>query len=224
MNCFVLLGPPGAGKGTQAQILSAQFAIPRLSTGDMLRAAIAAGTELGQAVRKIVDSGFLVSDEIVLDLISEHTKKSDCANGFVLDGFPRTVAQAVGLEELLLERGVDIKHDLIVINLKVDNDKLVERISGRFTCTQCGQSYHRSYLLPKVEGVCDRCGGEEFVSRQDDKAEVVRARLMEYEKQTLPLIKHYRNALHEVDGMSSIDEVAAKIAEHCQKKMSKEAR
>ncbi|MBS0235950.1 MAG: adenylate kinase [Proteobacteria bacterium] len=215
MNCFILLGPPGAGKGTQAQLLSHQFSIPRLSTGDMLRAAISAKTAVGQRVESIMAVGRLVPDEVVMQLIEERTTAQDCKQGFVLDGFPRTIAQAAGLNEMLQNRGIDLNHDLVIINLEVVTDKLVERISGRFACKNCGQSYHKKFLAPRQLGICDRCGSTEFIHRQDDTEEVVRARLLEYEKQTMPLLNYYGEKIWHIDGMQSVEDVSGDIAKLC---------
>jgi len=207
---LILFGPPGAGKGTQAQRLEEKYGLKQLSTGDMLRAAVASGSELGSQVKVIIDRGDLVPDDIIVDMIAERIKHPDCAGGFILDGFPRTVPQAEALDEMLAEN--DIKLDC-VIELRVDDNALVERISGRFTCAACGAGYHDTYKPTKQAGVCDSCGGTEFIRRDDDNAETVAARLEAYHRQTAPLLPYYkgRGALKSVDGMASIDAVAEEI-------------
>jgi adenylate kinase len=207
---LILLGPPGAGKGTQAEHLRDTYRLAHLSTGDMLREAVAAGSELGRKARSIMERGELVPDELMIELVAERIDRPDCAGGFILDGFPRTVAQAEALDRLLAEReaGLDA-----VIELQVDDDALVERVSGRFTCASCGAGYHDRFKRPKVEGVCDVCGGKEFKRRADDNAETVRARLEAYHRQTAPLLPYYdeRGVLRRVDGMAAIDEVTRQI-------------
>ena len=207
---LVLLGPPGAGKGTQAERIAARHGIPHLSTGDMLREAVAADTEVGRRAKSIMDAGRLVPDDVMNRLVAERTAQPDAARGFVLDGFPRTVAQAEALDELLEHR--DQRLDA-VLELAVDDDALVDRISGRFACARCGAGYHDRYRQPKVEGVCDACGSREFVRREDDNAETVRARLNAYHAQTAPLLPYYRDKglLVAVDGMAEIDEVTAAV-------------
>jgi adenylate kinase len=209
---LVLLGPPGAGKGTQAKLLLKDRAVVQLSTGDMLRAAVAAGTDLGREAGAIMGRGELVPDALVIGLIAERMDEGGKADGYIFDGFPRTIAQAQALDRLLEERGSKV--DRVVV-MEVEDDALVDRIAGRFACAKCGEGYHDTFRLPKVEGVCDRCGGTEFVRRPDDKAEVVRARLKAYHAQTEPLIGYYRRQgkLRAVDGMAGISEVANAIAE-----------
>jgi adenylate kinase len=211
---MVLLGPPGAGKGTQASLLEKERSLVKLSTGDMLRAAVAAGTELGRRAGDIMERGQLVPDEIVIGLIAERMdeKPDGESNGFILDGFPRTIAQAEGLDTLLAERGKKLD---TVVEMQVDDDKLVERITGRFTCAVCGEGYHDIFKRPKVDGVCDRCGSTQFVRRKDDNEEVVRARLKAYHAQTEPLIGYYerQGKLRSVDGMADIEEVRRAIGE-----------
>lgn len=206
----VLLGPPGAGKGTQAKLLEDARSLVKLSTGDMLRAVVAAGTELGRKAGDIMERGQLVPDELVIGLIAERMDADGKAEGFILDGFPRTIAQAEALDRLLKERG---KHVDAVVEMRVDDDALVKRITGRFACADCGEGYHDLFKLPKVPGVCDRCGGTEFVRRRDDTEEVVRARLKAYHAQTEPLIDYYgrQGKLKTLDGMADIQTVQKEI-------------
>jgi adenylate kinase len=207
---LVLLGPPGAGKGTQAARLRDRYGIPQLSTGDMLRAAIAADTEVGRQAKSIMDAGRLVPDEIMIHLIAERIAQPDCAHGFILDGFPRTAAQAEALDALLAQRG---EHLDAVVEIVVDDEALVERIAGRYACVTCGAGYHDQFHRPKVEGVCDVCGGREFSRRSDDNATAVRTRLQAYHAQTAPLLPYYqaRGLVRAVDGMAPIDQVTADL-------------
>lgn len=207
---LVLLGPPGAGKGTQAKLLEDSRSLVKLSTGDMLRAAVAAGSELGRKAGEIMERGALVPDDLVIKLIAERMDQGGTAKGFILDGFPRTIAQAEALDRLLKERGKTLDS---VIVMEVDDDALVERIAGRFACGYCGEGYHDLYKLPKVKGVCDRCGSAGFVRRKDDNEEVVRARLKAYHAQTEPLIDYYQRQgkVSAVDGMANISTVAKEI-------------
>jgi adenylate kinase len=209
---LVLLGPPGAGKGTQAERIKAHYGIAHLSTGDMLREAVAADTEVGRQAKAIMDAGRLVPDQVMIRLVAERIAQPDCARGFVLDGFPRTRAQAQALDALLAERGEQLD---AVLEIAVDQDALVERISGRFACARCGAGYHDRFKQPEVAGVCDVCGSREFVRRDDDKAETVRARLDAYQAQTAPLLPYYRDQglLITVDGMAGIDQVSAEVLE-----------
>ncbi|MGH6761574.1 MAG: adenylate kinase [Phyllobacterium sp.] len=207
---LILLGPPGAGKGTQSQRLVEKHGIPQLSTGDMLRSAVAAGTEVGKKAKAVMDAGKLVSDDIVNAIVSERIDQPDCAGGFILDGYPRTLAQADAVEAMLGNKGTALD---FVIELVVDDEVLVDRIAGRYTCGNCGTGYHDTNLMPKIPGVCDKCGSTEFKRRPDDNAETVRTRLQTYYKDTSPLIGYYyaKGKLHRVDGMSEIDKVTADI-------------
>ncbi len=207
---LVLLGPPGAGKGTQAKMLEERRGLVKLSTGDMLRAAVVAGTELGRQAGEIMERGELVPDLLVIGLIAERVDQDDDVPGFILDGFPRTIAQAEALDKLMAERGKTVD---VAVEMRVDDEVLIERITGRFACASCGEGYHDPFKMPKVEGVCDRCGGTEFVRRKDDTEEVVRARLKAYHAQTKPLIHYYESQgkLRTVDGMADIKVVHAAI-------------
>ncbi len=207
---LILLGPPGAGKGTQAHRLVDKYSIPQLSTGDMLRAAVAAGTETGKRAKDIMDAGGLVSDDIVNAIISDRIEQDDCVNGFILDGYPRTLQQADATEALLSSKGMKLD---AVVELAVDDSVLVERISGRYTCANCGAGYHDLNLKPAKDGVCDKCGGTEFKRRPDDRAETVVDRLQTYYKETAPLIGYYyaKGLLRSVDGMAEIDDVTKEI-------------
>lgn len=207
---IILLGPPGAGKGTQAKRLERAHDMVQLSTGDMLREAVAAGSELGRQAKKIMDAGELVPDELMIRMISERIDQPDCRRGFILDGFPRTARQAEALDGMLEKKGLRLDS---VIEMKVDEEALVERITGRFSCAACAAGYHDTFQRPKEGGVCDVCGGTEFVRRADDNEETVRTRLEAYRAQTAPILPYYdqKGLLRVVDGMASIDEVTGQI-------------
>jgi adenylate kinase len=206
---IILLGPPGAGKGTQAQRLVQDRGMVQLSTGDMLRAAVKAGTPVGLKAKAVMDAGELVSDAIVSALVGENLDAS-VGKGAILDGYPRTLAQAEALELLLSERGRSLSH---VIELVVDEDALVERITGRFTCAVCGAGYHDRFKLPRIEGTCDVCGSHEFKRRPDDNEETVRTRMAEYRAKTAPILPYYEASglVRRVDGMRTPEEVADAI-------------
>ncbi len=206
---IVLLGPPGAGKGTQAKRLETKHNMVQLSTGDMLRQVVATGSELGREARRVMDAGQLMPDELMIQLISERIDR-DCGDGFILDGFPRTVRQAESLDRMLTEKGLKLD---VVIEMKVDEEAMIARITGRFSCSTCGAGYHDEFQRPKVAGVCDACGGSEFVRRADDKEETVRARMEAYKRQTMPILPYYgdKGVLRMIDGMASIEEIAGQI-------------
>jgi adenylate kinase len=207
---LILLGPPGSGKGTQAKRLEQRRQIVQLSTGDMLRAATASGSPLGTRVKGIMDAGGLCPDDIIIDLIAERIDRPDCRNGFILDGFPRTVPQAQALDHMLAARRLKID---AVIEIRVAEEALIERLAGRFTCRSCGASYHDRHNRPKVEGTCDVCGGHAFERRPDDQPEAVKTRFETYRRQTAPILPYYRDRglLRQVDGMADIDAVTRQI-------------
>jgi len=213
---LILLGPPGAGKGTQASRLEEAHGLKHLSTGDMLRAAVASGSPLGQQAKAVMEAGQLMPDEIIIRMIADRIEEPDCKNGFVLDGFPRTVPQAEALDSMLAEKGERVD---LVIEIAVDEAALVERIAGRFSCARCGAGYHDRFRRPKVEGVCDVCGSTEFTRRKDDTEETVRARLEAYRDQTAPILPYYeaKGLLRRVDGMADVDEVTRQIEEALRK-------
>jgi adenylate kinase len=207
---IILLGPPGAGKGTQAKVLEESRGLKQLSTGDMLRAAVAAGTETGLKAKAIMDRGDLVSDDVIVAVVAERMKQPDIKAGVVFDGFPRTPAQAEALGKMLATRGEKLN---AVVEIKVDDEILVKRISGRYTCAKCGTGYHDSFAKPKVAGICDVCGSKEFTRRADDNEKTVRDRLAVYNKQTAPLVDYYKGQgnLRSVDGMADITHVTKAI-------------
>lgn len=209
---LILLGAPGAGKGTQAQKLVDARGLVQLSTGDMLRDAVARKTPVGLQAKTAMDAGALVSDEIVIAIIADRIEADDCKSGFILDGFPRNVAQAEALDAMLAKKGMKLS---AVIEIAVDDKALVSRITGRNTCAGCNAGYHDEFKKPKVEGVCDICGGTEFVRRKDDNEETVVSRLNAYHNQTAPLLPYYkeRGVLFTVDGMAGIDNVTSQMSE-----------
>jgi len=208
---IILLGPPGAGKGTQAQRLQAEKGMVQLSTGDMLRAAVASGSELGKKAKGIMEKGELVPDSLMVGLIQDRIAQPDAAKGFILDGFPRTEAQAKALDEMLTKAGKKLDR---VVEMTVDEKALTERIVGRFSCANCGTGYHDKFKRPKVEGVCDVCGSKDFTRRKDDNAETMKTRMVAYRAQTEPLLPYYeaRGVLRKVDGMAAMDEVYRQIS------------
>lgn len=206
---LILMGPPGAGKGTQAAELIKKYGIPQISTGDMFRAAVKEGTELGKKAKACMDTGALVPDEVTIGIVRERLSKADCENGFILDGFPRTVEQADALEKILSDLG---KKLTAVLNIHVPAEDLIERAVGRRICKGCGATYHVKFNAPKIEGKCDNCGGELY-QRADDNAETMKNRLSVYEASTRPLIDYYKKAgvYSEIDGRQPINEVTAAL-------------
>lgn len=204
---LILLGPPGAGKGTQARMLEDKFGLVQLSTGDLLRAAVAAGTDAGKAAKAVMEAGELVSDQIVIDILRDRMAEPDCAKGVILDGFPRTTVQAEALDGLLAEKDQKIS---AAISLEVEDAEMVVRISGRYTCAGCGEGYHDTFKKPLVDGTCDNCGGTEFKRRADDNAETVASRLSAYHAQTAPLITYYdgQSVLKRTNAMGKIEDIA----------------
>lgn len=207
---IVLIGPPGCGKGTQAKRIEDATGMVHLSTGDMLRAAVAAGSPIGQKVKAVMESGQLVSDQIIIEMVAERIKQPDCAKGFILDGFPRSIPQAEALGEMLHDNGLPMDG---AIEIRVPDAFIVERITGRFTCAKCGVGYHDKFQKPKVDGVCDKCGGTEFARRKDDNEETVRTRLSAYHDVTAPIVGFYEKGgiLKVVDGTKAIDLVTQDI-------------
>lgn len=203
---LILLGPPGAGKGTQARMLEEGFGLVQLSTGDLLRAAVAAGTEAGKQAKAVMESGGLVSDEIVLAILRDRMAAPDTAKGVILDGFPRTAGQAEALDGLLEQAGMAVSS---VISMEVDDAAMIARVAGRYTCGSCGEGYHDEFKLPAQAGVCDKCGGTAFKRRADDNAETAGARLTAYHAQTAPLIAYYeaRGVLERIDAMGPIETI-----------------
>jgi adenylate kinase len=206
---LIFLGPPGAGKGTQASLLSKALNIPQISTGDILRSAVRAGTPMGVRAKSFMDSGSLVPDEVVVGIVEERLKEADCSNGFILDGFPRTVAQADALDVMLVRLSKQIEY---VLSMTVNDEELLMRISGRRMCEKCGKGYHTSFDPPKVVGICDLCGSSLY-QRDDDKIETMRKRLVEYYNKTAPLIDYYtgKKILRTISGVGTIDEIQANI-------------
>ena len=209
---LILLGPPGAGKGTQARMLQEKFGLVQLSTGDLLRSAVAAGTKAGLVAKSVMEAGGLVSDEIVLEVLSDRLAEADCADGVVLDGFPRTTGQAEALDTLLATSDQRIN---AAIALEVDNVKMVQRIAGRFTCGDCGEGFHDTFKPTQTEGVCDGCGSTNMTRRADDNAQTVMSRLDAYQEQTEPLIAYYdtKGSLSRVDAMGDIEVIGQNIAQ-----------
>jgi len=203
---LILFGPPGAGKGTQAQRLQAEYGMVQLSTGDMLRAELASGSVLGKRVKTIMDAGQLVPDELMIDMIAKRIEKDDCKQGFILDGFPRTIPQAKALDALLARRGIVLD---ALVAIDVDDEDLVGRATGRFSCAKCGATYHDTFKRTQKDGVCDVCGSTSFSRRSDDKEETVRARLKAYHTQTAPILDYYeqKGLLKSIDGRKEIDQV-----------------
>lgn len=209
---IILMGPPGGGKGTQARVLQDMFGIVQLSTGDMLRAAVKAGTEVGLKAKAIMEAGALVPDEVMVGVIKARIAEPDCAGGFILDGFPRTIPQAEALDAMLddMYMGLDA-----VIEVRVPDEMIVERITGRYACAKCGAGYHDTFQKPKVAGVCDACGSTEFIRRKDDTADTVATRLLAYHQQTAPLLPYYaeRGLLKTIDGAAAIEDVTRQLVE-----------
>jgi len=209
---IILLGPPGAGKGTQARLLEEKHGLAQLSTGDLLRAAVKQGSALGREARTYMDAGKLVPDDLIIRIIADWMQKPEAQKGFILDGFPRTQAQARALDAMLEKKHLSLR---CVIEMRVNDTALIERVCGRFTCSKCGEGYHDKFKPLKHPGVCDKCGGTEFVRRPDDNVDTMKTRLEAYNAQTAPIIPYYeaRGILHHVDGMASMEEVTRQIEE-----------
>ena len=209
---LILLGPPGCGKGTQAKRLEKSHSVMQLSTGDMLREAVVSGSNMGKQAKKVMDAGELMPDEIMIEIISERIDQADCANGFILDGFPRTTPQAEALDTLLERKGLNVGK---VIELEVDEEALVERVTGRYSCVKCGAGYHDKFQRPKREGICDSCGNTQFSRRSDDNEETVRSRLSACNDQTAEIVPYYgaKGNLIEINGMLNIEDVTLAIEE-----------
>ena len=207
---LILLGPPGSGKGTQAKRLEDGRGLVQLSTGDMLRAAVASGNGIGQQAKKVMAAGELMPDEIMIQIISDRIDEPDCQNGFILDGFPRTTPQAEALDKLLDAKSLSLDK---VIELKVDEEALVERVTGRYNCAKCGAGYHDKFQQPKQDGVCDSCGSTEFSRRSDDTEETVRTRMAAYHDQTAEIVPYYlgKDLLTEINGMAEIEDITVAI-------------
>ncbi len=208
---LILLGPPGAGKGTQARMLEEDFGLVQLSTGDLLRAAVAAGTDAGRKAKAVMEAGQLVSDEIVLAILKDRMAQPDVAKGIILDGFPRTDGQAAALDALLAGAGQEVT---AAISLEVDDEAMVGRVAGRYTCAACGEGYHDEFKQPATAGTCDKCGGSDFKRRADDNAGTVRERLKAYHAQTAPLIAYYdgKGVLERIDAMGNIEDIRTTLA------------
>jgi adenylate kinase len=209
---MIIIGPPGAGKGTQASRIEAMLSIGNLSTGALLRDAIASGSSLGNKAKVLVEGGNFVPDDVMVELVSARIAEPDCESGFILDGFPRTLQQAEALDEMLAEQGKKVD---VVLEIKTEDDVVVERINGRFACKTCGEGYHKAYKTPKSEGVCDVCAGTEFEMRADDSDEKIRTRLSLYHEQTAPILPYYqkRGILRSVDGAKDLDDVTQELKE-----------
>lgn len=207
---IIFLGAPGAGKGTQAHLISEHFSIPKLSTGDLLRREISKKSDLGNKVKTIMDSGNLVSDDVMIELVRSRISENDCAKGYILDGFPRTVTQADALQEIFKKSQSGFT---MAVNIELSESDLIKRFAGRYSCASCGSSYHKEFVKPKVAGVCDACGNKEFIVREDDKEEAVRLRLSIYQEKTAPLIAYYKNLgmLVSVDGNKHVQSITDEI-------------
>ncbi len=210
---LILTGVLGSGKGTQAAVLLEKMKVPHLSTGDMLRAEVAKGSELGLQIKEVLQTGGLVSDDMVIEMVSARLDEPDCANGFILDGFPRTLEQAKRLDEVMKKKGLKID---LVVNMEVPEDVVMARILGRFSCAKCGAGYNDRFRKPKVEGVCDKCGSTEFTRRIDDNEESVKTRLKNYHEQTAPILPYYeaQGLLYNIDGTRPLDETRDEILQH----------